>query len=216
VPALFLGSLIFLFPESPRWYIDHNHQEKGLQTLANLHAHGDKTNEYVLAEYNLILEQTEAEHLNPANGYTQLFSSRANIRRVIMTTMIQASCQLTGVEALGYFAPQIFAQIGINTSTTLLLAAVNAIITWLGTATEMCIVDRVGRRPLEIWGSVIMAATFIVGAVLLEQYSASNQNAGAHWGFIVNYWVFNYVFFVTSGPLSWALPVSGITKQSNI
>jgi hypothetical protein len=68
------------------------------------------------------------------------------------------------------------------------------------------VIDLVGRRPLEIGGSLIMTVTFAVNAALIKTFPASASNNGAHWGFIVMTWVFNFVFFVTSGPLSWAIP----------
>ena len=51
VPAVVLAALIMIFPESPRWLIDHNREEYGLQTLARLHAHGDVNDAWVRAEY---------------------------------------------------------------------------------------------------------------------------------------------------------------------
>lgn len=51
-----------------------------------------------------------------------------------------------------------------------------------------------------------MAVTFLVNAILIQKFPASSSNTGAHWGFIVMTWVFNFVFFITSGPLSWAIP----------
>lgn len=119
---------------------------------------------------------------------------------------VQASCQMTGVSAIQYFSPQIFQQIGIATAETLLLQAVNAIIAFAGTAVCILIIDSVGRRKLEIGGAGIMALTFLVNAILIKVYPATSTNTGAHWGFIIMTWVFNFVFFITSGPLSWAIP----------
>lgn len=154
IPALFLASLMFTFPESPRWLCDHDKWEQGLATLAQLHAHGDASDPYVVAEFNLIQKQIEIEHAEPSKTYLDLFKTWPNLRRTILVTMIQASCQLTGVSAIQYFSPQIFAQLGIKTSTSLLFNGVNAIIAFAGTAVTISIIDRVGRRPLEIYGSM--------------------------------------------------------------
>lgn len=51
LPAVVLGALILLFPESPRWLIDHGRGEEGLKTLARLHARGDVGDPWVKAEY---------------------------------------------------------------------------------------------------------------------------------------------------------------------
>ncbi len=51
LPAVVLALLILLFPESPRWLIDHGREEYGLQTLARLHANGNVNDAWVRAEY---------------------------------------------------------------------------------------------------------------------------------------------------------------------
>lgn len=159
-----------------------------------------------MAEFNLIQAQIRDEHAQKAKTYLDLFKGWPNLRRTVLVMMIQASCQMTGVSAIQYFSPQIFKQIGIATSETLLLQAVNAIIAFAGTAVCILVIDSVGRRPLEIYGSAIMCITFCVNAALIKVFPATSTNTGAHWGFIVMTWLFNFVFFITSGPLSWAIP----------
>lgn len=160
----------------------------------------------MVAEFHLIQAQIAEEHSQKKVTYIDLVRTWPNLRRMILVTMIQAECQMTGISAIQYFAPQIFQQIGIPTSTTLLLTAVNAIIAFAGTSTCIMVIDSIGRRPLEIWGAAIMTVTFIINAIIIKVFPASNPSTGAHWAFVVLTWIFNYVFFVTSGPLSWAIP----------
>jgi len=61
------------------------------------------------------------------------------------------------------------------------------------------VIDSAGRQPLEIYGSVINAA-------LIKMLPANSSNNRAHWGFIITTWVFNFVFSITGGPLSWVIP----------
>ncbi|KAK4888442.1 hypothetical protein LTR27_012665 [Elasticomyces elasticus] len=222
VPALFLGGLIFLFPESPRhvkhfrythkklilfrWLCDHDRAEEGLRTLAKLHAHGDINDPYVIAEYELIQAQIAEEHSQKSIGYIDLFKGWPNLRRTILVMAIQASCQMTGVSAIQYFSPQIFAQIGISTGESLLFQGVTAIFAFLGTAVCIATIDSVGRRPLEIYGCLFLCATFAVNAAIIKVFPASTASTGAHWAFVALTWLFNFVFFWTSGPLSWSIP----------
>ncbi|KAK3050589.1 hypothetical protein LTR09_008229 [Extremus antarcticus] len=48
---VFLRPLILLFPDSPRWLIDHGRQEEGLRTLAKLHSNGNESDAWVQAEF---------------------------------------------------------------------------------------------------------------------------------------------------------------------
>jgi len=55
VPAGILAALILLFPESPRWLIDHGRGPEGLATLAKLHAHGDESDPWVRSALSIYL-----------------------------------------------------------------------------------------------------------------------------------------------------------------
>ncbi|KAK0265609.1 hypothetical protein LTR35_002887 [Friedmanniomyces endolithicus] len=188
------------------WLCDHDRAEEGLKTLAKLHAHGDISDPYVIAEYELIQAQIAEEHSQRKVGYIDLFKGWPNLRRTILVMAIQASCQMTGVSAIQYFSPQIFAQIGISTGESLLFQGVTAIFAFLGTATCIATIDSVGRRPLEIYGCLFLCITFVINAAIIKVFPASAPSTGAHWAFVVLTWLFNFVFFWTSGPLSWSIP----------
>ena len=91
-----------------RWLADHDRADEALNTLAHLHAHGDTTDPYVLAEYDLIQSQIAEEHSRKKITYLDLFRGWPNMRRMILVMAIQASCQMTGVSAIQYFGPQIY------------------------------------------------------------------------------------------------------------
>ena len=88
LPAVVLGALIMLFPESPRWLIDHGRSEKGLAILAQLHANGNQQDPWVLAEFEQIQESITFEHEHEAksvgSGFIRLllWSYLANISAV--------------------------------------------------------------------------------------------------------------------------------------
>lgn len=87
----------------PRWLCDHDRAEDGLRTLAQLHAHGDVNDPYVLAEYELIQKQIAEEHSNKKIGYLDLFRGWPNLRRSLLVMAIQASCQMTGTSPCMFF-----------------------------------------------------------------------------------------------------------------
>lgn len=206
-PALILGALIMLFPESPRyiftssvirtgltdlrWLCAHDRADEALRTLAKLHAYGDINDPYVLAEYDLIQFQISEERSQKKITYLDLFRGWPNLRRTILVMAIQASCQMTGVSAIQYFSPQIFSQIGISTSRSLLFQAVNAIIAFVGTSICIMTIDSLGRRPLQIFGCLFLCVTFIINAAIIKIYPTDSNNTSAHWAFVVFTWLFN-------------------------
>ncbi|KAE8359024.1 general substrate transporter [Aspergillus caelatus] len=206
VPAVFLGLLIMFFPESPRWLIDHGQHEKGLQTLAKLHAHGDENDPWVRAEYNQIQESITFEHENEAKSYLELFSSRSSFRRLFLCCALQASVQMTGVSAIQYYSVTIYEQIGIKGDETLRYQAINSVIALVAQFLCMMFIDRFGRRRSLIFGNLGNCVTFIIACILLAKFPPEVNNTGAHWGFIIMTWLYNFSFSCTCGPLSWIIP----------
>jgi len=94
VPAIGLAACIYLFPETPRWLIDHDQHEAGLRSLARLHANGNVDDPYVRAEYEIIKDQIAEEHNEAAKSYKELFAKRSNTRRIILACACQASTQM--------------------------------------------------------------------------------------------------------------------------
>jgi sugar porter (SP) family MFS transporter len=206
IPAGILGLLIFLFPESPRWLIDHGHNEKGLQVLAKLHANGNEDDTWVRAEYDQIQESITYEHEHEARSYAELFKNKSSFRRLFLTCAIQASIQMTGVSAIQYYSVTIYGQIGISGSDTLKYQAINSIIALIAQFLCILFIDRLGRRWPLIIGNLGNMVTFIVATILLARFPPTVSNTGAHWGFIIMTWLYNFSFSCTCGPLSWIIP----------
>lgn len=108
VPAAMIASMIFLFPESPRYLIANGKAHEGLQTLARLHANRDTTDSFVVAEYDQIQTQITFEQEREARSIKELFSTKSSFRRVMLACGIQAATQMTGVSAIQYYSTTIF------------------------------------------------------------------------------------------------------------
>ncbi|KAJ2985955.1 hypothetical protein NUW58_g5262 [Xylaria curta] len=207
VPAVVLAALILLFPESPRWLIDHNKPDEGLATLARLHAGGDVQDSWVRAEFAQIQESITEEHEKEAKSYAELFTNKSAFRRLFLACSIQASIQLTGVSAIQYFSVPIFGQIGISPENALKYQAINSVLALVAQFCCMLTIDKFGRRPVLISGNLVNCLTFVVVAVLLALFPPSSGSGGtAGWGFIIVTWIFNVSFSYACGPLSWIIP----------
>ncbi|KAK2755881.1 hypothetical protein FQN54_005677 [Arachnomyces sp. PD_36] len=206
VPAVFLGALILLFPESPRWLIDHGRHEEGLRTLAKLHAHGDENDAWVRAEFDQIQESISFEHEHEAKSYVELFKNPSSFRRLFLSCALQASIQMTGVSAIQYYSVTIYGQIGIEGHDSLKYQAINSIIALVAQFLCMMFIDYFGRRRPLILGNLGNMVTFIIACILLAKFPPESSNTGAHWGFIIMTWLYNFSFSATCGPLSWIIP----------
>ncbi|KAK7425986.1 hypothetical protein QQZ08_007568 [Neonectria magnoliae] len=206
IPALILGALIFLFPESPRWLIDNNKPEQGLKTLARLHSNGDENDPWVRAEFEQIQESISFEHENEATSYKELFTNMSCFRRLFIACALQASIQMTGVSAIQYYSVEIYKQAGIGASDALKYQAINSIIALIAQALCIAYIDRFGRRWTLIWGNLFNMLTFIIATIMLVVYPPGSGSAAQGWGFIIVTWAYNFSFSATCGPLSWIIP----------
>ncbi|KAL2019954.1 hypothetical protein VTK56DRAFT_9046 [Thermocarpiscus australiensis] len=207
VPAVFLAALILLFPESPRWLIDHGKPDQGLQTLAQLHAHGDANDPWVQAEFQQIQDAIAFEHEHEAKSYAELFRDRSSFRRLFLSCALQASVQMTGVSAIQYYSVAIYGLMGIEGDDTLKYQAISSIIALVAQALCILLIDRFGRRWPLILGNLGNCVTFIIATIMLAVFPpGTSNNTAAAWGFIVVTWVYNFSFSATCGPLSWIIP----------
>ncbi|KAE9376701.1 general substrate transporter [Stipitochalara longipes BDJ] len=208
IPAGFLALLILLFPESPRWLIDHNQAEKGLQTLAKLHANGNESDPWVLAEFDQIQATITLEHEQTAKGYKELFTTRSSFRRLFLTAALQASVQMTGVSAIQYFSPLIYTTINVGTTQALKYQAISNILSVLAQLCTILFIDKLGRRWPLIIGNLVNCICFILVTAAIASFpnaSSSAQNS-LGWLFITINWLYQVSFSFTCGSLSWIIP----------
>lgn len=200
--------MILLFPESPRWLIDHGKEQQGLKTLAKLHANGNENDPWVQAEYLQIQQAIAYEHEHSAKGYKDLFSDRSSFRRLFLVTALQASVQMTGVSAIQYFTPEIYATLNIGTVSALKYQAISNVLSVVAQACTVLFIDKLGRRWPLIIGNAINGVCFIIVTAAIATFpksSPSTQNS-LGWLFIVINWCYQVSFSFTCGSLSWIIP----------
>jgi len=200
--------MILLFPESPRWLIDHGKEQEGLKTLAKLHANGNENDPWVQAEFLQIQSAITHEHEAAAKGYRDLFTDRSSFRRLFLVTALQASVQMTGVSAIQYFTPDIYKTINIGTTDSLKYQAISNVLSVVAQLCTVLFTDKLGRRWPLIAGNCINCLCFIIVTATIASFpnkSLSVQNS-LGWLFIVTNWVYQVSFSFTCGSLSWIIP----------
>ncbi|KAI9815950.1 MAG: hypothetical protein M1827_001942 [Pycnora praestabilis] len=225
VPAVLLGVGILFMPFSPRWLVHHGREAEARQVLANLR-NLRQDDELVEIEFLEIKAQsvwekrTIAENfphlsqLTPWNTFKlqwvaigSLFKTMPMFRRVLVATLTMFFQQWTGINAILYYAPQIFKGLGLTSNTTSLLATgVAGIAMFLATIPAVMYVDKLGRKPVLTIGAIGMATCHIIIAVIF----AKNENqwpthAAAGWGAVAMVWLFVVHFGYSWGPCAWII-----------
>ncbi|CAG8532396.1 4293_t:CDS:10 [Cetraspora pellucida] len=221
IPALLLALGTLILPFSPRWLLDHDRDDEALVVLAKLRANGDKTDPIVTDEFNEIKENVIFEREFGAKSYLELVKiGPENIRkRVILGIAIQAFQQLTGMNAIMYYAPRIFASAGIiNNSSSLLATGVNGVVNMLATIPAILWIDTWGRRPTLVSGGAFMGTfMLIIGIILavhgtkyydeeLGKHSLHLDSTASSYSVIVFIYLFVASFAYSWGPCGWIYP----------
>lgn len=157
VPALFgiifLLYLVFSFPESPRWLLAKGKKDEAVEILNKIG--GDR---YVKNELPEMEKSINAEKNKEKASSKELFNGKTG-KIVAIGTLIAAFQQITGINAVLIFAPDIFRSAGVGGNTALLQSMIVGIVNVLMTIVALKLVDSKGRKSLLLWGAFGMAVS---------------------------------------------------------
>ena len=145
-PSLLYTVFCFGLPESPRWLLGKKgDREAGLQVLERIEPHAPKAQ--VAAEADAILAASSEQ---ASSGH---FWTRRLGKPIMLAILIAFFNQLSGINAILYFAPRIFELTGLAAKAALLqsigIGVTNLVFTFVG----LWLIDRLGRRTLLYIGS---------------------------------------------------------------
>jgi hypothetical protein len=169
VPGSLLVICMFFQPESPRWLLNANRVHEAREVLQRLRGLPEG-HEYLDWEVNTVLAQIEKESaLGAKKGFVAKLREIAlpqNRGRLLLGIALMFIQNMSGINALNYFSPSIFAAIGFTgTSIGLLATGIFGIVKASATAIFMIWgVDKLGRRRALLIGSVgASIALFYIG-----------------------------------------------------
>ncbi|MGH3964884.1 MAG: sugar porter family MFS transporter [Pseudonocardiaceae bacterium] len=197
-PAIVLMVGMFAMPDTPRSLVRRGRPEQARAVLVGLRGDPD------LAERELTeITALEREQRDTRTGAR--LSAPWVRRLLVLGAMLAVFQQITGINAIVYYAPTVLTSFGVSTQTALLFGFLNGLLNILTIAAVVRakIVDRRGRKPVLLAGLVGMSASlFAVGvAALIFPVGSTALFVIAVAAFVV----FTNTFSATWGPVLWVL-----------
>jgi MFS family permease len=171
-PALFYFVFLFFIPKSPRWLYLKENFEEAKKVLTQIHGTERGAKEIIEIEGNI--------HANKNKSSVKIKDLlKPSLRFIIVVGLIIAVLQqITGINAVYFYATSIFEQTGIGTdaafSSGVLLSSISVVFTFVA----IYLIDKMGRRPLLLIGTAGIAISLLVCAYGFNEatYQLSKEN----------------------------------------
>ena len=155
IPAILYFFLLFFVPKSPRWLMSKGKDEEALSVLNKLYGTASTAQSVFQNIKKNLTEQVEK------TPYSELF--KPSMRFVLFVGLaVGILQQITGINAVFFYATSIFEQTGIGTDAAFAQSVIVGIINVVFTLLVMVLIDRMGRRPLLLIGIAGVAISLLV------------------------------------------------------
>jgi len=208
IVVILVSSLIVL-PESPRFLVKAGHEEKARRALSKL-SKGNKNIEKVVdAEMQDIINEVNNEKDQESGSVFDLF--RGTALPAFMCGFFIALCQnITGVNWFMNYATILFNSLGFE---AFLFDTILKLLNVVATFVAIFVVERLGRKFLTVWGTVLVITAFFCIVVVIYGTGvdvASNDSSDLAQAvklfIVIMIFFFQCVFAITWGPMGWLVP----------
>lgn len=142
IPSVLFFLLLLIVPESPRWLTAKGRNEEALEILSKVN--GDERARIVWNDIKIVLQQERGK-------ISDLFKPGMRMAMIVGIFLALFS-QITGINAIIYYAPEIFKAAGFGTESALAQTVVIGLVNTLFTFVAIYLIDRLGRKALLLWG----------------------------------------------------------------
>lgn len=186
IPVTLFGILLFFVPETPRYLALARNDEKALSVLIKINGHKEKA-ERILSE----IKATIGKKVR-----AKLFSYGKKV--IIIGILLSVFQQFVGINVALYYAPRIFESMGAAKDASMMQTMIMGLVNVIFTVVAILTVDKWGRKPLLITGSIGMA----IGMFAISFLASQNIIGVTTLVFIILY---TASFMMSWGPICWVL-----------
>ncbi|MFE2097279.1 MULTISPECIES: sugar porter family MFS transporter [unclassified Streptomyces] len=200
VPAVLYGLLSFAIPESPRFLISVGKRDRAREILAEVEGeHRDLD-----ARVAEIEQAMNSEH---KSTFKDLLGGGFFFKPIVWIGIgLSVFQQFVGINVAFYYSSTLWQSVGVDPTDSFFYSFTTSIINIVGTVIAMIFVDRVGRRPLALIGSVGMAVGLALEAWAFSHHLVDGKlPATQGWIALVAAHVFVLFFALSWGVVVWVM-----------
>jgi SP family arabinose:H+ symporter-like MFS transporter len=192
VPSLLVLIVLARLPDTPRWYVMKGRHDEARATLAMTDPEADADEE---------LADIEADLRSERGGAIREMLRAPYLRATVFVVGLGFLIQITGINAVVFYSPMIFKEMGFTgNASLLLLPALVQVGSLIATVVSLSVVDRLGRRPTLLTGiGAMLAATLLLVVV----FAAGDLTGTTGWLGFAGIFVFTAGFNFGFGSLVW-------------
>jgi len=188
IPALIFGLLLFLVPETPRYLAMQNQDQKALSVLTKIN--GASEAKSILSDIKATVRSADQVKKEKLFAYGKLV--------IVVGILLSIFQQFVGINVALYYAPRIFESMGAAKDASMLQTIVMGLVNVVFTVIAIFTVDKWGRKPLLITGSIGMA----LGMFGVAGLAFANVIGISTLVFII---IYTASFMMSWGPICWVL-----------
>ena len=202
IPAFIFFFALLMIPESPRFLVVKGKREAALEVLTRLY--GSEAAQTKLTEIN----DSIAQDHNPR--FRDLLDKAGKVRKIVWVGIGLATFQqLVGINVVFYYGAVLWQSVGFTESDALAINVLSGSISIGACIVSILLIDKIGRKPILLIGSIGMAITLGIAAIAFSTASIVDGNVtlGDGMGVMALLAANAYVFFFNFswGPGMWVM-----------